>query len=94
MERTRATHCPLLQQIPARPQALSPITCITWTVFVITPDAWRLDIKLTYHGDPAGHTSFNLHGYSQQEAEQVARNIRSNAYIMKEIDEQLWGESD
>ena len=58
------------------------------------PDAWRLDIKLTYHGDPAGHTSFNLHGYSQQEAEQVARNIRSNAYIMKEIDEQLWGESD
>ncbi|WP_276784381.1 hypothetical protein [Thalassolituus oleivorans] len=57
-------------------------------------DTWLINIKLSYHGEPAGHTSFNLHGYSQMEAENVARNIRSNAFIMKEIDEQLWGESD
>lgn len=55
---------------------------------------WRLDIDLFYDGDTAGKTSFNLHGYSRQEAEAVARNIRNNAFLMKEIDEFLWGESD
>ncbi len=55
---------------------------------------WRLDIDLFYDGNAAGKTSFNLHGYSYQEAQAVARNIRSNAYVMKEIDEFLWGESD
>ena len=58
------------------------------------PSHWRLDIDLFYDGEKAGKTSFNLHGYSRQEAEAVARNIRSNAYLMKEIDEFLWGESD
>lgn len=60
----------------------------------IEPRHWRLDIDLLYDGATAGKTSFNLHGYSRQEAEAVARNIRSNAYLMKEIDEFLWGESD
>lgn len=58
------------------------------------PRHWQLDIDLFYEGDKAGKTRFNLHGYSRQEAEAVARNIRSNAYLMKEIDECLWGESD
>jgi len=55
---------------------------------------WRLEITLFYDGNPAGKTSFNLHGFSRDEAEYVARNIRDNAYVMKEIDEYLWGESD
>lgn len=57
-------------------------------------DAWRLEVQLFYNGEPAGTTSFNLHGYSQEEAEEIARNIRRNDYLMHEIDQFLWGESD
>ena len=55
---------------------------------------WLLDINLFYEGEPAGCTSFNLQGYDQHEAEHIARNIRKNEFMMKEIDEFLWGESD
>lgn len=55
---------------------------------------WRLRIQLFYSGDPVGNTSFNLNGYSQAEAFHLAKSIRHNAYIMKEIDDFLWGESD
>lgn len=55
---------------------------------------WLLVIKLNYDGSEAGKTSFNLHGYTEEEATNVARNISNNPYIMKEIDEYLWGESD
>lgn len=55
---------------------------------------WFMKVQLFYDGEPAGTTSFNLHGYNQEEAENVAKNLSSNAYLMKEIDEYLWGESD
>jgi hypothetical protein len=57
-------------------------------------DSWILQVDLFYDGSPAGSTSFRLNGYSRADAEQVARTVRSNAYMMKEIDEFLWGESD
>ena len=57
-------------------------------------DHWILTIRLHYDGEPAGQLSFTLNGYHQAEAETIARNIRSNDYLMREIDEYLWGESD
>ncbi|MBM97011.1 MAG: hypothetical protein CMI09_14330 [Oceanospirillaceae bacterium] len=57
-------------------------------------DDWLLIIQLVYDGDPAGSTSFTLHGYTREEAEAVAANVSDNAFLMKEIDEYLWGESD
>ena len=57
-------------------------------------DLWLLVIPLSYDGDPAGTKSFNLHGYAREEAEAVARDIQANPFVMKEIDEFLWGESD
>lgn len=58
------------------------------------PHSWLLDVQLFYESRPAGRTRFNLHGYSQSEAEEIARNLKDNAYLMREIDEYLWGESD
>lgn len=58
------------------------------------PDTWTLEVQLHYEGAPAGTTTFNLHGYSQAEAEAVARDIKNNAFLMHEIDQFLWGESD
>lgn len=55
---------------------------------------WHMHVHLYYDGDPVGDTSFNLNGYSQAEAVHLAKSIRHNAYIMKEIDDFLWGESD
>lgn len=55
---------------------------------------WLLKIRLMYDGTAAGVTSFTLHGHSAEEARNVARNIGSNPYLMREIDEFLWGESD
>ena len=58
------------------------------------PDHWILQVDLFYDGTPAGSTSFRLSGYSREDAETVARTVRSNPFMMKEIDEFLWGESD
>jgi hypothetical protein len=58
------------------------------------PDSWSMRVRLFYDGEPAGATSFLLRGYNREEAENIARNLRSNSYLMKEIDEFLWGESD
>lgn len=55
---------------------------------------WMLLVRLVYDGTPAGTAGFTLHGHSREDAEHVARNISSNAFMMKEIDEYLWGESD
>jgi hypothetical protein len=55
-------------------------------------DNWLLEVQLYHDGGPVGKTSFNLHGYTQAEAEQTARNIRSNEYLMQEIDHFLWSE--
>jgi len=57
-------------------------------------EQWLLLVRLVYDGDAAGTASFTLHGHSRAEAEAVARNIGDNPYLMKEIDEFLWGESD
>ena len=57
-------------------------------------DGWLLLIHLSYEGCPAGNLGFNLHNHSQTEADQVARNVAKNPFLMKEIDEYLWGESD
>lgn len=57
-------------------------------------DAWHLEVQLFYEDAPAGKTTFNLHGYTQEEAEAIARNIRHNEFLMHEIDQLLWGESD
>jgi hypothetical protein len=58
------------------------------------PSDWKLDIQLFYQGHPAGNTSFNLHGYTQEEAENIARTVKDNPFMMREIDDYLWGESD
>jgi len=55
---------------------------------------WRLSIKLMYETHPAGNLSFTLNGYDAQEAWDLAKNIGSNPFLMREIDEHLWGESD
>lgn len=57
-------------------------------------EAWSLEVRLFYDGAPAGTTTFQLHGYSQAEAEAIARDIRRNEFLMQEIDQLLWGESD
>ncbi|MGV6476892.1 hypothetical protein [Azotobacter vinelandii] len=57
-------------------------------------DTWLLDVRLFYEAHPAGRTSFTLSGYSREEAEAEARNIRSNSYLMQEIDQYLWSEND
>lgn len=55
---------------------------------------WVLSLQLMFEGQPAGIKTFDLVGYTQEEAQQVARDVRNNAFIMREIDEYLWGESD
>ena len=58
------------------------------------PPSWRMLVRLYYDNEPAGTTSFNLQGYSREEAEHLARHLGENAFVMREIDEFLWGESD
>lgn len=55
-------------------------------------DNWLLEVQLYYQGSAVGRTSFNLHGYTQEEAENTARTIRTNEYLMQEIDHFLWSE--
>jgi hypothetical protein len=57
-------------------------------------DSWLMAVKLIYDGESVGTISFNLQGYTESEAEDIARNLKSNASLMREIDEYLWGESD
>ena len=55
---------------------------------------WLMAIRLFYDGGPAGETSFTLEGYSEEEACELVKNLNKNEFLMKEIDEYLWGESD
>ncbi len=55
---------------------------------------WIMRVQLFYQGEPAGVTSFNLQGYNQEEATDVAMNLNKNPFLMREIDEFLWGESE
>lgn len=70
------------------------LACITLLATDEQTSAWLMRVNLMYDGKPAGSKEFNLHGYSLDEAQTLARNLRQNAYLMQEIDEFLWGESD
>ena len=59
-----------------------------------TARTWLLHVRLAYENHPAGDMRFTLHNYSQAEARAIASNIRSNPFLMREIDEYLWSESD
>lgn len=52
----------------------------------------RLRLKLFYSGAPIGALSFDLNGFRPSEAVALARDIGSNAAIMREIDEYLCGD--
>jgi hypothetical protein len=60
----------------------------------IGEDIWRLSLNLHYAGDPAGTLSFTLNGYSQEDAFELAKNVGESQFIMREVDEYLWGEMD
>lgn len=68
--------------------------CLSLSAAPHGADAWLLEVQLFYDGAPAGTTTFNLQGYTQEEAEAIARDIRNNEFLMQEIDQFLWGESD
>lgn len=68
--------------------------CLSLSAAPQGADAWNLEVRLFYDGAPAGTATFDLHGYSQSEAEAIVRDFRCNAFLMQEIDQLLWGESD
>lgn len=57
-------------------------------------DHWLLLLKLIYDGEPAGELSFNLHNYTEAEARDLAHNITQHGFIMREIDDLLFGDSE
>lgn len=66
------------------------------TLYAINRDEgiWLMEVELLYENHPAGRLSFNLNGYSQEEAEATARDFRNNQELMQEVDLMLWGEMD
>lgn len=57
-----------------------------------TYHAIRLHLSLFYDNQPAGSLSFDLNGFSPAESVFLARNIKSNHYILREIDQYLCGD--
>lgn len=55
---------------------------------------WYLLVKLIYAGEAAGEISFNLHNYSEDEARDLVHNITDHGFIMREIDDLLFGDSE
>lgn len=55
---------------------------------------WLLRVHLVYENQPAGEARFTLQGYSESEAREIALNMKSNSFLMREIDEFLWSDSD
>lgn len=68
--------------------------CVSLQKHLNSDESWRMNVQLFYQGEAVGNTSFDLHGHSETEAQQVATNIKNSAFVMREIDEYLWGESD
>ena len=68
--------------------------CISLEDHIKNAGYWSMRVQLFYNDESVGSTSFNLQGYSQQEAEAIAKDLKNNAFLMREIDEYLWGESD
>lgn len=81
-------------QAAVRLQRLEELTTPTDLSPSEQPADWQLAIRLVYDGIAVGTTAFTLHQHNADEARDVARNIGSNPYLMREIDEFLWGESD
>lgn len=52
----------------------------------------RLHLSLFYDTHPSGALSFDLNGFSPAEGVALARDIKSNQYILREIDEYLCGD--
>lgn len=57
-------------------------------------ESWLLLVKLIYDGEPAGEISFNLLNYTEEEARHLAHNITDHGFIMREIDDLLFGDSE
>lgn len=55
---------------------------------------WVLDGEIFDTSVKVGSVSFTLSDYSLSEAETIARNIAKNPFMMRVIDEELWGEMD
>jgi hypothetical protein len=51
-----------------------------------------LEIDIYYDNYPSGRLSFNLHNYDYEEILTVAKNIRSNEFILYEVDNLLSGD--
>lgn len=51
-----------------------------------------LILEMYYDGDRVSGLSFNLHNYNYDEIVNEAKNIRSNNYIMREVDNFLAGD--
>lgn len=56
--------------------------------------SWLLKTEMFDGTYKVGNASFTLHGYSLNEAEDIARNIRSNPVLMRAIDDELAGDMD
>ncbi len=53
---------------------------------------YRLQLTLFYHNENIGKLEFLLTEYSKHAAMMVAKNIKDNEFIMREIDEYLCGD--
>ena len=51
-----------------------------------------LVLDIYYNGDKIDELSFDLHNFDYEDIVNVARNIRSNAFIMQEVDNYLAGD--
>jgi|AZII01.1.fsa_nt_gi hypothetical protein len=56
--------------------------------------SWLLNTEIFDGTYRIADTSFTLHAYSASEAEDLARNIRSNPVLMRAIDDELAGDMD
>ncbi|WP_114418285.1 hypothetical protein [Marinospirillum perlucidum] len=59
-----------------------------------TETHWLLDVKILHSGEPVADISFNLDGHTQEEALELAHNLPKHGYIMREIDDLLFGDSE
>ena len=52
----------------------------------------RLHLEIYYDDEKVDNLSFNLHNYDYEDIVNVARNIRSNPFILQEVDNLLAGD--
>lgn len=56
------------------------------------PTRITLNLEIFYDNHPTGSLSFDLHNYEYEEIAGLAQNIRSNEYILQEVDNFLSGD--